>query len=177
MIVLEIKRLAVDDEELAYLKSHPTKKNNKFLKYQLYLLAHAQVTDEEIQTFQTEYAIDLPIEYQLFLKQHNGGRPTLDCFGDEVINYFYGLLDWKDSFDSIQHAMSDRYPKSMLPLASIGGDDHLLLGWRDEFKSKIYYWDHELEHEESGENYFENIKFVANGLHEFLEMLYDLDEE
>ena len=48
----------------------------------------------------------------------------------------------------------------MLPIASTGGGDHLLLGWRGEFKSKIYYWDHELESEGSGENYFENIKFV-----------------
>lgn len=151
---VEIKRLAVDDVELADLKSHPTKKNKHFLKYQIYLLEHIRATDEEIQLFQKEYGIDLPIEYQQFLKQYNGGRPTLDCFGDEVINYFYGLLDWKGSFDSIQHAMSHRYPKEMLPIASTGGGDHLLLGVK-----------------------FENVKFVAHGLDEFLGMLYDLDEE
>lgn len=65
----------------------------------------------------------------------------------------------------------DRYPSSMLPIASAGGGDLILIGIKDEYQSKIFYWSHDFEAEESGSQYFENIEFVSNSLKEFLSMI------
>ena len=71
----------------------------------------------------------------------------------------------------------DRYPDVMLPIASTGGGDLLLIGLEGEYKSKIYYWDHNLEAEDSGGKYFYNITYVANDLNSFLDQLYEEDGE
>lgn len=176
-LMMQILPLYLPDAEFEQLKLNPSKSDRKYIRYQEFLREHAQATEQEIATFEQEYPIELPDEYREFLKQNNGGRPELDCFKDEVINYFLGVLDWPGSFDSIQHMISQRYPVGMLPIASTGGGDLLLLGWKGEFKSKIYYWSHDWEAEGSGEYYFDNVEWIADSLTDFLTMLYELEDD
>ena len=167
---MQILPLHLSDTEFEQLKLNSSKSDRKYILYQEFLREHAQATEQE-------YQIELPVECREFLKQNNGGRPELDCFKDEVINYFFGILDWPDFSDSIQRAISQRYPVGMLPIASTGGGDLLLLGWKGEFQSKIYYWSHDWEAEGSGEYYFDNVEWIADSLTDFLAMLYELEDD
>lgn len=80
---------------------------------------------------------------------------------------FFCVVNLINDSNSIQWYLdtyNDRYPNVMLPIASAGGGDLLLLGLKGEYRSKIYYWDHNFEAEKSGANYFENVTFISNCL-------------
>ena len=105
--------------------------------------------------------------------------PNDSCFlDDRVLNFFFGLFNNPRLEESIEWHLNiydDRYPSSMLPIASAGGGDLILIGIKDEYQSKIFYWSHDFEAEESGSQYFENIEFISNSLKEFLSMLSSED--
>ena len=129
--------------------------------------------------FENHYNVSLPDEYKEFLKKNNGGMPNDSCFlDDRVLNFFFGLFNNPRLEESIEwhlNIFDDRYPSSMLPIASAGGGDLILIGIKDEYQSKIFYWSHDFEAEESGSQYFENIEFISNNLKEFLSMLSSED--
>ena len=174
--MLKISKLGKSKEEIEFLEQEEGNKlSKKAIKKYLFLNEHTTASLEEISEFEKKNNISLPSEYIEFLKKHNGGVPEKNSFSDGlVLNFFFGLFENNQIEESLQWHLNiyeDRYPSLMLPIASAGGGDLILLGLNDQYKSKIYYWDHNWEAENDGSNYFDNVKFIANNLGDFLAML------
>ena len=173
--MVEILKFGKSEEEIKDLESHEGQLSKKAIKRYLFLNAHQTASYDDILKFENEHNLLLPDEYKEFLEKHNGGIPNNSCFLDgRVLNFFFGLFNNPKLEESIEwhlNMYNDRYPSSMLPIASAGGGDFILIGIKDEYISKIFYWSHDFEAEESGIQYFENIECVSNNLKDFLSML------
>lgn len=173
--MVEILKFGKSEKEIKDLENKEGKLSKKAIKRYLLLDAHQTVLSDDILKFEKNYNVSLPDEYKEFLKKNNGGIPNDSCFlDDRVLNFFFGLFNNPKLEESIEWHLNiydDRYPSSMLPIASAGGGDLILIGIKDEYQSKIFYWFHDFEAEESGSQYFENIEFVSNSLKEFLSMI------
>ena len=177
--MVKLLKLGKSEEEIKDLENREGKLNKKTIKRYLFLDAHKIASSDDILKLENHYNVSLPYEYKEFLKKNNGGIPNDSCFlDDRVLNFFFGLFNNPRLEESIEwhlNIFDDRYPSSMLPIASAGGGDLILIGIKDEYQSKIFYWSHDFEAEESGSQYFENIEFISNNLKEFLSMLSSED--
>ncbi|KPN72755.1 SMI1/KNR4 family protein [Neisseria sp. 74A18] len=175
--MVKFLKLGKSEEEIKILEQEEGKLSKKAIKHYLFLNKNSMVSSKVISKFEKENNISLPSEYIEFLKIQNGGIPKENCFSNgKVLNFFFGLFENQNVEESIEWHLNmyeGRYPSSMLPIASAGGGDLILLGIAGEYNSKIYYWDHNFEAEESGTDYFENIEFIANNLKDFLGILSD----
>ncbi len=158
--MVEILKFGKSEEEIKDLESNEGQLSKKAIKRYLFLNAHQTAPCDDILKFENEHNLLLPDEYKEFLEKHNGGIPNNSCFLDgRVLNFFFGLFNNPKLEESIEwhlNMYNDRYPSSMLPIASAGGGD---------------YWFHDFEAEESGIQYFENIECVSNNFKDFLSML------
>lgn len=168
----EIKQLEIETGQ---------KLSKKNIKKYLLLDEYKYVKEEDIISFEKENNLLLPSEYRDFLLKNNGGTPevhsiiTLPKKG-YVLNFFFGIFPSNividDSITWHMKIYSNRYPSEfMLPIASAGGGDLILLGLKGIYQSKIYYWEHEFENAENGDKYFDNISLIFNNLSELLNSL------
>lgn len=177
--MVDIIKLGKNEQEIKELEDISGKLDKKIVKELMFLNAHQKCSEELIGDFEAKLNIVLPEEYRLFLLRYNGGKPKPDCFDDFVIDYFFSIMNLGGiySIQSYLNTFYKRYPAEFLPIASASGGDLILIGLAGEYESKIYYWDHNYESDESGLNYYENITFITNSLHELFDQLYDLDGE
>lgn len=178
--MIEITQLGKSAKEIEVLEKVEGKiKYDNKMKY-LFLNENRTVSDEKLIEFESKYQVNLPQEYVSFLKRHNGGEPNFNCIKNErVINYFFCMVSLDGDDSSIQWHLDiykHRYPDAMLPIASAGGGDLILIGTSGEYVSKIYCWDHHFEAEKGGATYFDNITYIADNFNDFLEGIYDPDE-
>lgn len=168
----EIKKLEMESKQ---------KLSKKNIKQYLFLNEYKCAKEEDINSFEKINNLLLPSEYRSFLLKNNGGIPEVHSILTSpdkgyVLNFFFGIFPSNMITDnSISWHMEiylNRYPfEFMLPIASAGGGDLILLGIKGIYKSKIYYWNHEFENEESGNQYFDNISLIFNNLNELLSNL------
>lgn len=171
-----ITQLGKSIEELQELERVEGKLKNRVKKNYLFLNNHQRLTVDELMEFECTHDLMLPAEYRDFLLKHNGGKPQLNIFSDDrVINYFFAIKTLLRDHYAIQWYMDmyqDRYPHGMLPIASAGGGDLILIGLSHDQASKIYYWNHHFEAEDHAEDYWDNITFIADSFSQFLNQLY-----
>ena len=120
----------------------------------------------------------LPAEYRSFLAKHNGGEPEPNILvtpdNELVINYFLPLNAPRGYYACLyryREVYEGRVPRGMLPIASAGGGDLILIQLVGPDQGKIYYWDHELECEADAFDYYENIELLAGSFNELLDRL------
>lgn len=168
----EIKRLEIESGQ---------KLSKKNIKTYLLLDEYKYAKEEDITSFEKENNLLLPSEYKDFLLKNNGGIPEIHSIITSpekgyVLNFFFGMFPHNMIIDSSiiwnMEIYSNRYPSEfMLPIASAGGGDLILLGLKGIYQSKIYYWAHEFENEEAGNKYFDNISLIFNNLRDLLNSL------
>ena len=125
----------------------------------------------------------LPAAYAAFLMRTNGGtpRPAIIVTRDNerVVNFFFPL-NHPPSFTQGLRAVRDLYaarvPAHMLPIASAGGGDLLLLGLAGAQPGAIHYWDHDLEcDDDDAADYVDNVECVAPSIDALLTLLCETE--
>ncbi|MBI9076954.1 MAG: SMI1/KNR4 family protein [Desulfatibacillum sp.] len=130
----------------------------------------------------------LPEDYLSFLKQCNGGVPENAVFeflengkpSGSVISCFLGVFEERDTH-SIGYALdiyAGRIPKELLPIADDAFGNLILMGLKKRRRGKIYFWDHELESDESTGKYWGNVTQIAEDFSTFFQSLSpEFDDE
>lgn len=177
---MEIKKFGLSEEEISDLENKQCQKFSKQIKKRYIFLNERQtLSAEKISDLEKLISHNLPIQYKNFIMSNNGGKPDKYILDNEkIINYFFGYFSNPKLDNSIEWHLemySKRYPRAMLPIASAGGGDLILLGLSGSYENKVYYWDHNMESETDGTNYYDNVTFIANNLEDFIKLLKDDD--
>ena len=149
--------------------------------------AFATTTHDEIAKFENRRGVRLPDGYKRFLLMYNGGRPKPDAFDvpdwpheNSGLQRFFGIHPGRD-YD-LEHEWedySDRVPGDLMPIACDSFGNVICLGIEGKRLGKIYFWDHEDELDEDGDfvKDYRNVYLLANSLDEFLDKLYEYEDE
>ncbi|MFG0241818.1 MAG: SMI1/KNR4 family protein [Phycisphaerales bacterium JB054] len=148
-----------------------------------FLFTKPPVSAAAVREFEQSTGVTIPPEFvELMSGPANGARPTpQDTFDvptrrnneSDSVGRFLTLtaVDGReastlaDAFDTLK----GRIPDETIPIATCGCGDELLLYWTGPQQGQIWIWDHEDEGQD-------NLYFVANSLHEFLDALYEYTE-
>lgn len=111
----------------------------------------------------------LPPDYKDFLRNHNGGVPSLPILktsnNERVINAFLAAKapsGFYGSIDNMLKVYQKRIPTRFIPIASAGSGDLLLLSLNSSSFGEVLYWDHNFESDqEDARQYFDNTESVA----------------
>ncbi|WP_338553176.1 SMI1/KNR4 family protein [Paenibacillus sp. KS-LC4] len=143
--------------------------------------SHQPITLEEINEFQQKLNLRLPEQYKNFLLESNGGDPSPSMFkisdeqGEGVLNIFYGIGDMYSNLEEYIDIYEGRLPLGFIPIGNDPSGNVICLGLNEKYYSNIYFWDHEQESDNPDD--MSNMFFLANDLNEFLNSLYDDNEE
>jgi len=178
--MVSIQKIGMSELEIINQEKIQGKYKNKIRKQLIELDGLKSIEEDDVKKFETRNNITLPATYRQFLLLNNGGYPDLSRFSFDknirVVNCFLPLVAPTGYYDSMVNYISvyaDRYPSNdMLPIASSGGGDMILVGYSSKYLGKIYYWNHNFEAEEAGKDYFENIKNISSDFNNFLNILY-----
>lgn len=128
-----------------------------------FISSEQELSLEDIQEFENEFQVKLPIELKELLLKYNGG-----VFDGEMQDYAFGLLmpikyginTLEESIDTLQ-ITEEHIPKEEIPFADDQGGNVFTISTKEEDYGKIYYW--EMDVGEPRRN------FVANSLNDFFE--------
>ncbi|MGG1217943.1 SMI1/KNR4 family protein [Priestia endophytica] len=143
--------------------------------------SHDNLSLEQIEEFEIENNVKLTELYKRFLLKWNGGKVTPNLFmisdeqGPSVLNVFYGIGDMYDNLTDFIDIMDERLPSGFIPIGDDPSGNVICLGTTDPYYDKIYFWDHEQEPEDPDD--MSNMYFLANDIDEFLDNLYEDDDE
>ncbi|MEC0714480.1 SMI1/KNR4 family protein [Bacillus haynesii] len=136
---------------------------------------------EEIEQFETKNNVKLTEKYKKFLLQWNGGYPEPNIFnisdeqGKSVLNVFNSIGDMYDNLEKVIDIYEYRLPTGFIPIADDPAGNVICLGTKEPYYDKIYFWDHEEESENPDD--MSNMYILADDINEFLDNLYEDDEE
>ncbi|WP_106495641.1 SMI1/KNR4 family protein [Lentibacillus sp. Marseille-P4043] len=143
--------------------------------------SHKKLTLEEIGQFEMKNNVKLTKKYKEFLLQWNGGYPEPSLFwisnehGVSVLNKFYGIGDLYSNLEDYIDIYEYRLPDGFIPIADDPGGNAICLGTENPYYEKIYFWDHEQESENPDD--MTNMHFLADDINEFLNKLYEDNED
>ncbi|MCC5803778.1 SMI1/KNR4 family protein [Rossellomorea vietnamensis] len=143
--------------------------------------SHDNLSLEQIEVFENDNNIKLTEQYINFLLKWNGGKVRPNLFmiskeqGPSVLNVFYGIGDMYDNLTDFIEIMDERLPVGFIPIGEDPSGNVICLGTKEPYYDKIYFWDHEKEPENPDD--MSNMYFLANGIEEFLDSLYDDTEK
>ncbi len=141
------------------------------------------ITAADVVSFEKRNGISLPADYATFLARHNGGFPTPANFkfhgredGSEL-NSFFGIKSGDiDDLDKVQEVYKGRLPKAFLGIADDSGGNLICICLAGKDRGKIYFWDHEMEADESqgiSPETAGNTTLIANSFDEFLNGIFE----
>lgn len=176
-----IKPLGMSEEEITEIEKSEGQWKKSERKLFLDMYHTPRPSESDLAEFETVFG-ELPSEYRNFLKSFNGGVPEPNTFvtkdNELVINYFFPLKYPKNYPDGIYEVLENyaaRIPKGMIPIASGGGGDLVLIKLDGGDRGKLYYWYHELESEADASSYYENIELLAATLNDFISLLCEVE--
>lgn len=143
--------------------------------------SHNNLSLKQIEKFEIENDVKLTELYKNFLLKWNGGKVIPNVFmisveqGPSVLNVFYGIGDMYDNLTDFIDIMDERLPAGFIPIGDDPSGNTICLGTKDRYYDKIYFWDHEQEPEDADD--MSNMYFLANNIEEFLNNLYEDDNE
>jgi hypothetical protein len=137
------------------------------------------VDDAAVRGLELELGLSLPDDYRSFLRKYQGGVPDQSDFvlpGSRghvgTVGAFLGLSP-QQGLDYIPRTVAllgERLPARLLPIATSGGGDYVLLDLRSAQPS-VLYWRHELA------GTADELTQLAPNFEAFLSMLYAPDIE
>lgn len=115
---------------------------------------YGNLSYEKLVEFEEQLNVTLPEDYRNYLIQYNGGLPKTNHFciksegGDSRIHHVYGLNVGPDfqRLDLMFKIYTGRVSKSVLPIADDPFGNLICIGINNDIYGKIYFWDHEKEH-------------------------------
>ncbi len=135
---------------------------------------------EKLPDFEKKTGIKFPIEYLEIITKHQGKTPEPSIFkiGDKFTTVFNTLYhfssDEDNDFCNLEkryESLKENYSDKIIPFGDTPSDDSICFDYRESANNpKIIYIIHELSGDES-------VKFVADSFTEFLDMLYEDEEE
>jgi hypothetical protein len=108
------------------------------------------VSDSQIDRFENDHGISLPLAYRRFLRSTNGGQPhsytsfVIPEVGEEVLlGVLYGICDgqYGVSLGAMLAEFKDSLPEEYIPIGEDPGGNQLLLTLSGDHKDGIFYWD------------------------------------
>ncbi|MDB6153559.1 MAG: putative glucan synthasis protein [Chthoniobacteraceae bacterium] len=131
--------------------------------------------DAEIAAFENTIEGTLPVDYKLFLKSDNGGRPRERLFrlatrngGSEegLIDYFFALHAGRiGSLKRTWASYNDQLPAGHLPIAADSFGNLIVLKLGGPKPGQVYFWDHEGEEDSPAGA---NLSPIAGSFAEFI---------
>ena len=141
-----------------------------------------KIDKETIKVIESFIESKFPQDYKEFLLKYNGGFPKKNIFNlniTSMLGNFYivnSLKNWTDFIEAYK-IHKNRIPKEFITIGSDVGGNEILLGIKDKYRGKIYFWDHEEEVEDDEEPDFRNMTFLSNSFTEFVDSLVvDIEE-
>lgn len=136
-------------------------------------VANAEIRTNDLELFETQIHLKLPVEYKKFLLTQNGGVPVKGIFqyeGGASGVIFFGLNveqhnDLRWSYDCYK----TRIPVGFLPIGSDPGGNLICIDTNKNVP--VYFWDHEKETVPVDRS---NVFLIAN---DFGDFLYSLQED
>lgn len=129
----------------------------------------------EMDDFEKENGIKLPLDYRKFLLQSNGGKPIADknLYPPTIVTYILGMHNGEYYSSLYKHIemFKNRLPFSTFPIATDPFGNLFIMSLHEENHGHIYFWDHEGEPEIQDGHYVDNCSFVAYSFTEFIEKL------
>ena len=146
-----------------------------------WILEEGTAARDTIEEYGKIIGVDLPEDYINLVQEHDGSTPIPKCFDmqhrKEAV--FSSLLSFSTTDESTilekYNDMKSISPsKLLLPFANDPFGNLLCFDYRDtKHNPKIVFWDHEAD-VDSGQD---PISSVENSFSEFIDKLYDPDEE
>ena len=136
------------------------------------------LSQKNIEDFETSNSIELTDHYKRFLLKWNGGTPYVGVFmiteeeGPSVMNYFYSIGDPDNDLADSLDSYNLRLPKGFIAIGDDPGGNGILLGISGPHYDQIYFWDHENE-PDLDEPDMSNMYFLADNIWKFLDNLYE----
>jgi hypothetical protein len=131
--------------------------------------------------FEFRHSLKLPAGYRRFLLETNGGGvegeysfEISEKEGATTLGRFFRIVDSTRSTASLEYYHSlyaSRLPKNLIAIAGDLGSGKVCLGVRGQETHKVYFWDPQMDFEDTHDGSFENIIEVAHTFEEFLARL------
>jgi len=142
------------------------------------------ITEEDLKRVETSLQVALPTEYRRLLLSTNGGLVSPDAFtcndGDEEsIAWLYSIWPGDDNDILVRASVREgRLPKNFIAIGTDGGGNEICIACDSgPDYGKLYFWDHEMEADESQGMTPEtagNVHLIADSVTEFLASLYEI---
>ena len=136
-------------------------------------------TSEDVQRFESEIGMALPLTYAAFLQATNGGRPEQDTFPITglhnnpfgTVQFFFGIGASNPSYDlgEMYRWFSPSIPAGVLTIGCTPGADYICLDLR-QGTDRVVYWDHR-HHWGTGEWREQDLYHVAASFEAFMRLL------
>ncbi len=150
-----------------------------------------QLDQTEIEKIEKFVGLNFPEEYKKHLLKYNGGqcRPNIFRFNENekwtesCIDWFLAIYDGEyDNLKEyiINYKIDDkRLPIHILPIAHDPGGNLICISCGKLDFGNIYFWDHEneVDYTLSEDTNYSNLYFVASSFNEFIESLYENEED
>ena len=140
---------------------------------------YQNLSEKDIEDFETSNSIELTDNYKEFLLKWNGGIPSPSTFiiseeEEDVsgVNYFYSIGDRDNDLEVFLDILRLRLPEGFISIADDPVGNGILLGILGPHYDQIYFWDHENE-PDLDEPDMSNMYFLADNIWEFLDSLYE----
>jgi len=136
------------------------------------------LSQKDIENFETSNSIELTDHYKRFLLKWNGGSPDVGVFmiseeeGPTAMNYFYSIGDADNDLADSLDVYELRLPEGFIAIGDDPGGNAILLGISGPHYDKIYFLDHENE-PDLDEPDMSNMYFLADNIWKFLDNLYE----
>ncbi len=148
------------------------------------------ISKDDISELESKTNLNLPDEFKSFLLKYNGGSPVecgIDFETDKngrnymEVGYFYGINRKPDILVYYNEILAHRIPKGVLSIASTNSNGFILLSTLEKTYGNVYFKDHEVEDSfefnDSNDTLPGSMTLLANSFSDFLEKLYDPDDE
>lgn len=177
-----IKRLGMSDEEVNALGPVEGKSRKRFVRMSQEIYHTPLPTDIDIDELEKRFG-EFPVEYRKFLLRYNGGIPIPNTIvtnnNERVVNFFFPIkspANYPEDFQVYWDEYGSRIPRGVLPIASAGGGDLILIVNNGINFGKVYYWDHNFESERDASNYFDNVELIADSFDLLLNSFCDISD-
>ena len=139
-----------------------------------------EVDFQDIKDFEASNEVILPDDYKNFLEIQNGGRPKQNNLGtvETDVQWLYGMYDyenapdWANFFEALD-TYEGRLPSWYIPIGRDSGGNLFIMSLYEENRGLVAWWLHEQEAQENADEYFDNVRIVADNFTEFLKLLSD----
>lgn len=143
---------------------------------------NSKINEELLVDFEKQINANLPKDYRHFLLLNNGGQPdkyefTVKKYGGSIFQRFFGFNTpfETDDFYYIVNTFKGRVPDDFLPIGRDMLGNLILIGIRQKYEGKIYFWWHENEGEKKA--WLKNIFSISKSFTDFFDNLKEEVEE